>query len=143
MLGERPGRSAPMLPCAHAPKADELHRIAGALQAVQRKNFFQIHASIRRRGRYHHEYTMAIQVERDSPTWQPPTDDAEDTVTDAMRDLARWLYCLLAISCSLRTTRCARVEGFSWRIGCPSLDASSKALSARVQAWSRIGLISS
>ncbi len=77
---------------AHAPKDEELHRIADALQAVQRKNFFQIHASIRQSGRYHHEYTMAVEVERDSPTWQPPTDDAEDTVTEAMRDLARWLY---------------------------------------------------
>ena len=77
---------------AHAPKDDELHRIADALQAVQRRNFFQIHGTIRQRGRYHHEYTMAIEVERDSPTWQPPTDDAEDTVTEAMRDLARWLY---------------------------------------------------
>ena len=35
---------------------------------------------------------MAIEVERDSPTWQPPTDDADDAVTEAMRDLARWLY---------------------------------------------------
>ena len=35
---------------------------------------------------------MAIEVERDSPTWQPPTDDAEDAVTEPMRDLARWLY---------------------------------------------------
>ena len=35
---------------------------------------------------------MTIEVERDSPTWQPPTDDAEDAVTEAMRDLARWLY---------------------------------------------------
>ena len=77
---------------AHAPKDDELHRIADALQAVQRQNFWQLHASIRQRGRYYHEYTMAIEVERDSPTWQPPTDDAEDTVTEAMRDLARWLY---------------------------------------------------
>ena len=77
---------------AHAPKDTELHRIADALQAVQRKNFFQIHASIRQQGRYCHEYTMAIEVERDSPTWQPPTDDAENTVTETMRDLARWLY---------------------------------------------------
>ena len=77
---------------AHAPKDEELHRIADDLQTLQRKNFFQIHASIRQRGRYHHEYTMAIDVERDSPTWQPPTDEAEDTVTEAMRDLARWLY---------------------------------------------------
>ena len=77
---------------AHAPKDDELHRIADALQAVQRRNFWQIHGIIRQRGRYHHEHTMAIEVERDSPTWQPPTDDAEDVVTEAMRDLARWLY---------------------------------------------------
>ena len=77
---------------AHAPKDDELHRIADALQAVQRHNFFQLHASIAQRGRYCHEYTMTIEVERDSATWQPPTDDAEDAVIEAMRDLARWLY---------------------------------------------------
>ena len=35
---------------------------------------------------------MSIEIERDSPTWQPPTDDAEDAITEAMRDLARWLY---------------------------------------------------
>ena len=77
---------------AHAPKDDELHRIADALQAVQRRNIWQLHSTIRQRGRYCHEYTMSIDVERDSPTWQPPTDDAEGAVTEAMRDLARWLY---------------------------------------------------
>ena len=77
---------------AHAPRDDELHRIADALQAIQRRNFWQIHSTIRQRGRYCHEYTMTIEVERDSPTWQPPTDNAEDAVTEAMRDLARWLY---------------------------------------------------
>ena len=77
---------------AHAPKDTELHRIADELQAVQRRNFWQIHASVQQRGRYCHEYTMAIEVERDSPTWQPPTDSAEDTVIEALRDLARWLY---------------------------------------------------
>ena len=76
----------------HAPQDTELHRIADALQAIQRRNIWQLHGSIRHRGRYCHEYTMAIEVERDSPTWQPPTDDAEDTVTEALRDLARWLY---------------------------------------------------
>ncbi len=76
----------------HAPKDTELHRIADELQAVQRKNFWQLIATLRQSGRYCHEYSMAIEVERDSPTWQPPTDDAEDTVTEAMRDLARWLY---------------------------------------------------
>ena len=77
---------------AHAPQDRELHRIADALQAVQRKNFYQLTASIRQRGNYCHEYTMAIAVERDSPTGQAMTDDAEDSAIEALRDLARWLY---------------------------------------------------
>ena len=77
---------------AHAPQDTELHRIADELQALQRKNFWQLNATVRQRGRYCHEYTMTIEVERDSPTWQPSTDDAEDAVTEALRDLARWLY---------------------------------------------------
>ena len=77
---------------AHAPKDDELHRIADELQAAQRRNFFQLHTSIRTRGNHCHEHSMEIEVERDSPTWQPPTDGAEDTVIEALRDLARWLY---------------------------------------------------
>ena len=31
---------------------------------------------------------MAIAVERDSPTWQDMTADAEEAVTEALRDLA-------------------------------------------------------
>lgn len=77
---------------AHAPKDAALHEIADTLQAVQRRNFYQLHATIRSRGRECHEYAMAIEVERVSPTWQPMTDDAEDTVIEALRDLARWLY---------------------------------------------------
>ena len=77
---------------AHAPRDAELHRIADALQAAQRRNFWQLTGSIRTRGNYCHEYSMAIEVERDSPTWQPITDGAEDTLIEAMRDLARWLY---------------------------------------------------
>jgi hypothetical protein len=35
---------------------------------------------------------MAISVDRDSPTYQDMTADAEETVIEALRDLARWLY---------------------------------------------------
>ncbi|GHC09458.1 hypothetical protein GCM10007291_02000 [Gemmobacter nanjingensis] len=35
---------------------------------------------------------MAISVERDSPSWQDLTADAEEVVIKALRDLARWLY---------------------------------------------------
>jgi hypothetical protein len=35
---------------------------------------------------------MSVDVMRDSPTWLPPTEDAEEIVTEALRNLARWLY---------------------------------------------------
>jgi hypothetical protein len=77
---------------AYAPMDAELHEIADALQAVQRRNFYQLRATIAQRGRYSHEYSMAISVERDSPTGQDMTADAKDVLIEAMRDLARWLY---------------------------------------------------
>jgi hypothetical protein len=69
-----------------------LHGIADRLQAIQRRNFFQLAAKISHSGRYYHEYTMSVDVTRDSPTWQPPTEDAEEILTEALRDMARWLY---------------------------------------------------
>lgn len=77
---------------SYAPKDSVLHGIADALQAVQRRNFYQLHAEASHRGHYYHEYCMAITVERDSPAWQDMTADAEEMVTKALRDLARWLY---------------------------------------------------
>ena len=76
----------------YAPQDTELHRIADALQAIQRRNFYQIRAEASHRGHYYHEYCMSISVERDSPTWQDMTADAEEAVIEALRDLARWLY---------------------------------------------------
>jgi len=76
----------------HAPHDAELHRIAAALQAIQRRNFYQLRAQATHRGHYYHEFCMAISVERDSPNYQDMTADAEEAVTEALRDLARWLY---------------------------------------------------
>ena len=77
---------------AYAPQDAELQRIADSLQAVQRRNFYQLRATVTHRGRYHQEHCMAICVERDGPTGRDMTRDAEDIVIEAMRDLARWLY---------------------------------------------------
>jgi hypothetical protein len=77
---------------AHAPKDVKLHRIADTLVAVQRRNFYQLHADIRHCGHYYHEYCMQIAVGRDSPTAQDMTKEAQEIVTEALRDLARWLY---------------------------------------------------
>lgn len=76
----------------HAPVDAELHAIADALQAVQKRNFFQLAAGIRQQGRHCHEFTMAVEVERDSENYQDMTQDAENALTESFRDLARWLY---------------------------------------------------
>ena len=77
---------------AYAPKDQALHSIADRLQAVQRRNFYQLSADVTHRGRYYHEYCMTIDVSRDSPSGQPPTQGSDETVMEALRDLARWLY---------------------------------------------------
>jgi hypothetical protein len=85
-------KASPRTIRAYAPEDGELHRIADALQAIQRRNFYQLHAAVLHRGRYCHEHCMAISVGRDSPTYQDMTAGAEDAVCEALRDLARWLY---------------------------------------------------
>lgn len=78
---------------AHAPNDAALHDIAARLAAVQRCNFYQLYARVDQRGRYVHENTMLVDVRRDDAEM---TSDAEDAITEAMRDLARWLYRRLA-----------------------------------------------
>ena len=77
---------------SYAPKDETLHGIADELQHVQRRNFHQLGAIVRQAGRCYHARSMSIEVERDSPAGQPMTDGAEDTVAEAMRNLARWLF---------------------------------------------------
>lgn len=76
----------------YAPQDTALHEIADALQAIQRRNFYQLRADVRHRGHYYHAHCMEIAVERDSPAMADMTGDAEAIVTEALRDLARWLY---------------------------------------------------
>lgn len=76
----------------HAPRDEELHRIADELQAIQRRNFYQLRADAAHSGHYYDEYCMTVSVERESPTCQDMTAKAEHAVTEALRDLARWLY---------------------------------------------------
>jgi hypothetical protein len=76
----------------YARKDQALHGIADRLQGAQRQSFYQLNADVTHRGRYYHEYGMTIDVARDSPTGQAPADGSEETVAEALRDLARWLY---------------------------------------------------
>ena len=88
----------------YAPQDTELHRIADALAAIQRPNFYQLDATIQHQGRYYHEYAMTISVERSTETGQDIAGGAEDAVTEALRDLARWLYRQLEREYSYQTS---------------------------------------
>ena len=77
---------------AHAPEDTKLHGIADQLVAAQRPNFYQLIADIHQSGRYCHEHSMTINVDRNSRTYQPPSTDSERSITNAFRNLARWLY---------------------------------------------------
>ena len=59
---------------------------------MQKRNFWQLQAEIHHRGRYCHPYSMDITVTRNSPVSQAMTTDAEAAVSEALRDLALWLY---------------------------------------------------
>lgn len=85
-------KSAPAGIRAHAPQDAELQRIAQQLQALQRRNFYGLTASICHRGRYYHEYSMEIAAERDNPPGLSVSPEDEDMLTELLRDLARWLY---------------------------------------------------
>ena len=69
-----------------------LHRIADALQALQKLNFYQLTASFRKTGQYSHAYAMMFDVDRDSPAGQAIAGCTEDDLVTALRDLANWLY---------------------------------------------------
>lgn len=79
----------------HAPQDEELHRIADELQVVQQRHFWQLQADIQHRGRYYHEYSMAVTVTRHGPAAQDIREDAETALSEALYDLAHWLYCQL------------------------------------------------
>lgn len=69
----------------------ELNRIARELADVQRRNFYQLQASIsRNNNHYCHSMTMHVDVERAD---EKAVSDADaETVTQCMRDFADWLY---------------------------------------------------
>ena len=96
---------------AYAPKDQALHSIVDRLHAAQRQNFYQLGADVTHRGRYCHEYCMTIDVSRDSPTGQPSTEGSEETVVEALRDLARWLYRQLEVEYDHLTSDEAVEEG--------------------------------
>lgn len=77
---------------AYALQDQTLHRIAETLQAAQRRNFYQLRAEVSHRGTQYHAFTVAASETRDSSAAAEVIGDAEAVVTEALRDLANWLY---------------------------------------------------
>lgn len=76
----------------YAPNDTDLHLIADRLRDIQRRHFYQLRADLRHRGRYYHEYSTAITVERDGISRSDIGEQDEDIVIETLRDVARWLY---------------------------------------------------
>lgn len=79
-------KGAPKAIRAHAPDDKELHRIADALQDIQRRNFYKIEGTVKHRGHYYHANSTEISL--DGCT----TKDAEATVAELLRDYMNWIY---------------------------------------------------
>ena len=75
----------------YAPQDKELHRIADELQAVQRKHFYHLIASMNHTGHYCHSGCMSVEVEHNEDRYRD-IGDAEEEITQLMRDFADWIY---------------------------------------------------
>lgn len=69
----------------------ELHRIAKALQEVQRKHFYKLVATSTQSGGYSHSGCMSVEVEHDDDRYRD-IGDAEGEITTLLRDFADWIY---------------------------------------------------
>ncbi len=78
----------------HAPLAKDLHDIVLRLQTAQRACFYSASARITCEGRYSHENTMRFEFDftNEKRGHDHYSEAAEDTITETLRDLARWLY---------------------------------------------------
>ena len=76
-----------------APLDTDLHEIADSLADVQKRNFYQLDAHVKQGGHGVHDLNeMSMRIEVTRWEYTEMTEGAADTVTKALRDLARWLY---------------------------------------------------
>ena len=76
---------------SYAPKDAELHRIAKGLQDVQKRHFYSLVASCKHRGHYYHSGCMHVDVSDNRDSYRD-IGEAENDITQLMRDFADWIY---------------------------------------------------
>jgi len=74
---------------AYAPKDKALHEIAANLQAVQKRNFYGLYANVEHSGQHYHSRCTRFGIRRDDAEM---TADAEDDLTEYLRDFMNWIY---------------------------------------------------
>lgn len=80
---------------SYASQDKELHRIADELQAIQRKHFYRIKATVKHTGHYYHEFctNVDVQMETDDGRYDGyPDIEVQRQVTQLLRDFMRWIY---------------------------------------------------
>lgn len=86
----------------------ELLRIAEGLQEIQRRNFYQLTATAKHSGHYQHSGCMSVDVYRKDE--KEMTDDAEEEITQLLRDFADWIYSQLENEYEYQTGEEAALE---------------------------------
>jgi len=78
----------------YAPEDVELHRIADSLQALQRKHFYAIKASVKHDGHYSHQYCTNIDVTIADPRYgdRYPSIELDKEIKVLLRDFMQWIY---------------------------------------------------
>ncbi len=78
----------------YAPKDTELHRIAQALQDIQKACFYSISASVKHSGHYNHRYCTEICVDFENHyNANDYFDEKNETaVIELLRDFMLWIY---------------------------------------------------
>lgn len=74
----------------HAPRDEELHRIADQLKEAQRRNFYQLYAHVSLSGRDEHPTDTRIEVER--ADGKELSGNADEVIQDCLRDFMYWIH---------------------------------------------------
>jgi hypothetical protein len=74
----------------YAPLDETLHSIAAVFSAIQKTAHYSLNFSVKQSGHYNHSGCTAFNVDRSDD--QSVTDEQEDGIIEAARDLMHWLY---------------------------------------------------
>lgn len=77
----------------YAPVDTELHSIGESLQAIQKRHFYNVEATVKHSGHYYHRFCTDISVYRyDHQSGDETNFNESEEVIDLLRDFMLWIY---------------------------------------------------